>query len=415
MYARESRVSVFPFSRQAQADEVVIGRVDTGVFLSLPADAVALLDELREGKTVGEVQDAYFAEHGEIPDMEGLLDYLEEKGFVSPLVPGADQPDAAAFVPQAGPPQRQMRYHFTSIPESFAKKVFGKTALTIYAVVVALAAVAAFLHPGVIPGPRSLYFEHNVTFYAVALLIWGYSSIFFHEMGHLLAARATGVDSRLGIGHRLWAMVAETDLTNLWSRPARERYLPFLAGAIVDLVSAALVVFVLVAGEEKWIHLSPMVETLVRAILFVYLLRLLWQCFFFVRTDFYYVVSTGFGCVNLLGDTEDFLRNQLARFTRLVKPKDQSMIPAKEWRVIHIYAVIWALGRALALVALFTVTIPLLLLYSGMFVRALQIGYDADPLRFLDVMLVSIFTLIPLVGGLGLWLMSLFRGWRRLA
>lgn len=91
------------------------------------------------------------------------------------------------------------------------------------------------------------------------------------------------------------------------------------------------------------------------------------------------------------------------------------MIPAREWRVIHIYSVIWVLGRILAMVVLFTVTIPLLLLYSRMFVEALQVGYGADPFRFLDVMLVSTFTLVPLVGGLYLWILSLLRGWRRVA
>jgi putative peptide zinc metalloprotease protein len=418
-YAREARVSVYPFSRQEQAEDIVIGRVDTGVFLSLPAEAVALLDELGAGKTIGEVQDAYFAAHGEIPDMEGLLGYLEERGFVSVLAPGAAAPDAAAFAAgpgqDGGQPARQMRYHFTNIPAGFAAKLFGKPALAIYAAVTAAAIFAAATHPAILPGPRALFFDEHITFFALALLVWGYSSIFFHEMGHLLAARAAGVDSRLGIGHRLWVLVAETDLTNLWSRPKRERYLPFLAGAIVDLVSGSLVVLLLAANQEGWIALSAVAERLARAIVFVYFLRLVWQCFFFVRTDFYYVLSTWFGCVNLLGDTETFLRNQVARFTRLMKPRDQSMIPASEWRVIHMYSVIWALGRILALATLFTVTLPLLLLYSGMLIDALRVGYGADPLHFLDVMLISTFTLVPLVAGLGLWAMSLFKGWRRLA
>lgn len=418
-YAREARVSVYPFSRQAQAEDVVIGRVDTGVFLALPAEAVELLDQLSAGKTIGEVQDAYFSVHGEIPDMDGLLGYLEERGFVRVLAPGEVAFEAAAFQPEPGQsgtrPANSLRYHFTNISPEFARKLFGKPALAIYVAIVAAAGFAAWVHPSILPGPRALFFEENITFFALTLLVWGYSSLFFHEMGHLLAARAAGVDSRLGVGHRMWVLVAETDLTNLWSRPKQDRYLPFLAGAIVDVVSASLVLLLLAAGQEGWIGLSPLIEQLCRAIVFVYFLRLVWQCFFFVQTDFYYVLSTRFGCVNLLGDTETFLRNQLARFTRLVKPRDQSMIPASEWRIIRIYSVVWVLGRILALATLFTVTLPLLLLYSGMLAEALRSGYSADPLHFLDVVLVSTFTLIPLVGGLCLWALSLYKGWRRLA
>ena len=67
------------------------------------------------------------------------------------------------------------------------------------------------------------------------MTIFTYGGIFVHELAHLIAARAVGVNSRMGISHRLWYLVAETDLTGLWSVTRNQRYLPMLAGMIVDL------------------------------------------------------------------------------------------------------------------------------------------------------------------------------------
>jgi hypothetical protein len=48
------------------------------------------------------------------------------------------------------------------------------------------------------------------------VMVIGYATVFLHEMAHLVAARgAVGVSSRLGISHRLWYLVAETDMTGV--------------------------------------------------------------------------------------------------------------------------------------------------------------------------------------------------------
>src|SRR5688500_19707863 len=82
MYTRETRVSVHPFSRQLENGEFIIGRPDTGVFLALPAEAVEVLDQLAGGRTVGEAQDLFQQQHGELLDMDDFLGFLETKGLV---------------------------------------------------------------------------------------------------------------------------------------------------------------------------------------------------------------------------------------------------------------------------------------------------------------------------------------------
>src|SRR3982750_3502053 len=203
MYTQEMKVAVFPFSRQAEGEEVVIGRVDTGAFLSLPPDAVEILDLLAAGKTVGQAQEIYRGKYGENPDMEEFLGFLQSKGFVRPWTDVVAPPPAAGAGPGVAPnvaasvPQ-QRRNHFANIPQPVAQALFGRTALLIAALLVALATIAVAQAPVIFPGRSSLFFRHDKTVMMLGLVLMGYATVFIHEMGHLVAARARGVSSRLG-------------------------------------------------------------------------------------------------------------------------------------------------------------------------------------------------------------------------
>ena len=59
MFTRNSVVAVRPFTRQSDGEEIVIGSLETGVFLAVPPEAVELLDQLASGKSVREVSDFY--------------------------------------------------------------------------------------------------------------------------------------------------------------------------------------------------------------------------------------------------------------------------------------------------------------------------------------------------------------------
>jgi putative peptide zinc metalloprotease protein len=403
MYTRDSIVAVRPFTRQREGDEVVIGSPETGVFLAVPLEAVELLDLLALGKSLGEVSDLYFQDTGETPDLEDLLSHLETKGIVETQLTGLDpeeQPRRAV---------RETKYHFSKFPQSIAKLLFGRAALACEAKLIAVAIAVILRYHSLMPVPLDLVFYQQRALSWTILTIFTYAGIFLHELAHLVAARAVGVNSRMGISHRMWYLVAETDLTGLWSVPRRQRYLPMLAGMIVDSVVAALLVLSLFAAHQHLLVMSPFVLHLLRAMAFTNLLRILWQFFLFVRTDLYFVAVTYLNCKNLLIDTSTFLRNQLARVTSRVRVVDQSGIPAAERRAIRIYAALYLAGRAWAFVTLFWVTIPVCLGYWGSLVPAFRVGWAANPSEFLDALTASLYFLVPTMAGFVFWVGSLVR------
>jgi putative peptide zinc metalloprotease protein len=403
MFAPDSRVRVHPFTVQQEGEEFVLGR-SGGAYIAVPGEAIEILETLHGGKTLSETQELFFERHGERPDLDEFLAGLASRGFVEPIA--TDDTSPAQGPPLILPADDEAEAG--AIP-TLARWLFGRIALTLYTLTILTAGVAIVLHPTIVPGRSSLFCPQHRTLNGLLLFAFTCFSISIHEIGHLLAARSVGVRSRIGIGHRLWVVVAETDLSGLWSVPRRQRYLPLLAGCIVDLVAAALLLFVLFAESMHWLRLSAGLHQLVSAMIFVDLMRILWQCYLFVRTDVYYVIATLTGCKNLIEDTVAFLRNQLARRIPTLRRIDQSAIPPREMRVVRVYSVIWLAGRLLSLGVLVFVIFPLAAFYVRSLAAACRLGIAAHPYAFLDTLFVTAAFLVPLLVGMTLWIRSLLR------
>lgn len=403
-YARDTLVIVEPFTSQPDGDEVIIGKAETGVFLAVPAEAVELLEQLANGETVGEAADNYQKKYGAVPDLNDFLSYMESKGLVK--LKAQEGTGIPAATPVAAP---NRKYHFTNVSQKLAERIFSMPVLAGAYALIAAATAIVFLNPALFPSYKDFFFPDHRTLIVTLLTVASFTTVFLHELAHLLAARSLGINSRIGISHRLWYLVAETDLTGLWSVPRQKRYLPMFAGVILDLVCASLLVLLLLAHQHHLVTIPILILRMVRAVYVAYLLRVVWQFFLYVRTDFYYVIANFFNCRNLLGDTQVYLRNQMAKVFRSIRPKDQSAIPASEFRIIRAYSVIWLGGRVLAFYLLFSFTIPVAVQYVRSLTAVLRAGYSTNPYNFLDALLLSAYFLVPVVLGFGMWITSLVR------
>ncbi len=406
-YHADTLVAVYPFTRQIEGEEIVIGRSDTSTFLVLSFEAVELLDYLSEGNTIEQAQQLYQTKYNEIPDLVDLLNLLENKGFVQPF---AEQPDWAKNL--AVDPNvkivttKTSRFHFTNFPQSLSQQIFSRQNLKIVGAFIGMALLAAIIEPSIIPGWDAYFFQENLTLMRLFLMLIGFLAVFLHEMAHLVAARALGISSRMGISNRMWMLVAETDMTGIWSISRNRRYLPFLAGPLLDAFFASIFALVFFAQKKGLIEIHPFVAQLANAVFLSYLLGLFWQCYLFVRTDFYFVIANFFYCKNLMKDTEVFLWNQLARFISSIRKVSQSHIPRSERRVIRLYALLWLMGRASALSILIFISLPLTWNYFLKISAIFQAGYSANPSAFIDALFMLAFVFIPQFLGIWLWIRS---------
>jgi hypothetical protein len=407
-----TQVTVFPFTYRVEGDEAIIANASQTAFLAIPRPALDLLTDLAAGRSTGEAQAAFALKYGETPDVDDFLEVLAAEGFIATDAHQVLEPaNSSDNIVQSAPAQSR-RYHFESIREPTARRLVSQPVLGGCGLLIAFALLAIALDPALFPPPTVLVFTHDLTLFSVIATIFVLGTIFLHELAHLIAARAAGVPARLGVSHRLWFLVAETDLTGVWLASPGQRYLAFLAGPLLDATSGALLILVLWTNRQL-VWLPPLAVELIRVFLFTYIVRLLWQCYFFLRTDFYYVFATFFRCKNLLEDTQNWLGNQLARVVTRFPIVDQSAIPARERRVIRAYSIVWLAGRALAFASLILITLPILWGY-GRELAQLFFGGSGNLYVLADAFIWTMLTLATPVGGLFLWLRQLYRSTYRL-
>jgi len=121
--------------------------------------------------------------------------------------------------------------------------------------------------------------------------------------------------SELGIGTRLHVfVVVQTRMNGLLSVPRRKRYLPYVAGMILDLVAVSgleLIAYTLSDGHGQF----SLAGRVAQAMAFPILVRFFYQFQLMLQTDVYFVFATAFGCHDLHAATRATVLNLVRRLT----------------------------------------------------------------------------------------------------
>jgi hypothetical protein len=318
--------------------EVVAGRADTDSYGLFPPDGAALLQKLETGVTSRDAAQWYQATYGEPVDMAEFLDTLDELGFL--VKPGE--------VPVAVAPVRWQR---------LGAWMFSPAVWACYVLIVGAAGAAMIVHPRLLPHPGNLFFTRYMAILELTVFLGQWPLLLLHEAFHTLAGRRLGLRSSLGVGMRLYYVVFETTLDGLVAVPRRQRYLPMLAGMLCDLLVIAVLTLV-GAVTIRPDGTVPLVGGVCLALAFATLLRLVWQFYFYLRTDLYYVAVTVLGCVDLQAAAQRIMANRLRRLAR--RPlADESVLHPRDRAVGRWYSWLIAAGYTFSIVTLLIALVPI--------------------------------------------------------
>lgn len=338
--AGEHRIHFHPLTLLPEGADVVVGRTDIDSYAVFPADGAALLEELRSGRGPVDAAEWYFRTYGESVDIDEFLDTLRELNFL------ADQ-DAADDDRE---PVRWQRLGLA---------LFSTPAWLCYAALIAVGIGAACADPRLLPHRHHVFFSHYLLVVEAVLFFGQLPLTLLHESFHVLAGRRLGLRSHVRIGRRLYFLVFETVIDGLVVVPKRHRYLPMLAGMLADVLAMAALTTV------AWLTTTPdgafsLAGRICLALVFTSVLRLVWQFYFFLRTDIYYLVTSVLGCVDLHTVSGQLLRNTVHRWTgRTDRLVDESQWHPRDRQVARWYAPLHAVGYTAMLTVFTLVMIPL--------------------------------------------------------
>ncbi|WP_086666536.1 hypothetical protein [Lentzea kentuckyensis] len=317
-------VPLHPLVFLEDGDEVTIGRADVDSYGIFPVEGAELVRRLVAGDTPRQAAGWFEQAYGEDVDIEDVVAGLGELDLI----------------------RRSGELATESAPVRFSRlgaALFSPVAWVVYAGLAGWALFVMVFNADLRPSYHNIFFSDYYMVIQAGLFVAAIPLLLMHESFHALAGRRLGVKSRLRIGRRLYFIVLETSLDGLVAVPRRKRYLPIVAGLLADLIGIAVCTIAADLTRHPDGSLSGVGRFLL-AVAFAALLRVIWQFFFYLRTDIYVLVTTVLGCVDLHGAARQIVRNRFRRlFGRdetdesLLHPVDRQVARWYSWLVVAGY------------------------------------------------------------------------------
>ena len=350
-------------------NEVTVGRPDRDLYVMLPADGAALLQQLADGSTIGQAAGWYAKTYGETVDIDDFVSALDDLGFLGSAT-------------ESNSDLSQLRFR------RLGRIVFGPLAWGVYAVLVVATAVFLILRPELRPSYRQLFFSPSILLIELTILLGQVPGIALHESFHALAGRRAGVRSHLHVGRRLYYVVMETSMDGLVAVPRSRRYLPILAGMIADVLWFSVLTLLAAASLGR----SGAAGELARICLclaFSTLLRFLWQFQFYLRTDIYVLIQTIAGLNDLHGATWFALRRTAGRARAVLIRRPEQAADSSAWSDRELWHARWygplvLVGYGISIFTAIFALVPALAKVVGLLVGRIVSPHDAGTGDVLD-------------------------------
>lgn len=389
---RENSLVGFHLLRiRPEHDSWIIGRIDSGTFITAPSLARQAITLLSDGHTVGQVRTLLLAAGHDV-DVAGFVTKLVGLGFVSHL-DGRLIDDSAP----ARPSLPWLR------PRHVGWLLHPVTAVATAAMITGTAVLIAVDH-ALVPGYRQLIWSHSGGAVLLGNAAAAWVLIFLHELAHLATARAAGVPGRISLTTRLQFLAAQTDVSGVWAEPRRVRLTVYLAGMALNLLIFTGCVLAVASTAP-----SGLAHRLLAAVGLISLLSVPPQFLVFMRSDVYFALQDLTGCANLYADGSAYVRYQAGRpwhaIRRAPRRTDPSRcLPTRERRAVRAYAVLLLGGTSVCLTAAATTTLPAAITLLAHAIATIADG--AAPVQIFDAVAV-----ITVIGGFQiLWART---WWRR--
>ncbi|WP_249366687.1 hypothetical protein [Neobacillus rhizophilus] len=250
------------------------------------------------------------------------------------------------------PPTAQKSHSgFLWVPQKLGQFFFNRYTNSVYSVLFLGCIVLFVLNPSLFPHYKDLFIFDLMVLNIPAWLVLSFLLVLIHEFGHVLAIRAYQLPTKLEIGHRLFLVVLETDMSSSWKLPAKDRNVLYLAGLRFDTV----ILFFALIGQSIFPVGSGIFLSVLKVVVLDTFIRMVYQCCIYMKTDLYYVFENTTGAYNLIENAQQVFRNL---FTFIKPARQKEVMFEEEKGTVFTYTIFYVLGVGLTLSLFFGYYLP---------------------------------------------------------
>jgi putative peptide zinc metalloprotease protein len=321
----EKKVLLHPLKIRKEKKNYIVEDISTGEFYEMPEVSIVAIELINQGTSFELIEEKLKKDFPfEEVNLLKFLNQLIEINLVSEL--NGDE--------LIKPVKKATKPSFTWIPESLGRFFFNQINTGIYIAMLAASLLMLLLKPGLFPDYSDLFVFGLMFKNVIAWMVITFILVLLHEFGHVLAVRSEGLPAKIGIGHRLFLVVLETDMSQVWKLPPEKRNRLYLAGMYFDSV-----VLFLALLAQTFTNESSLMMGLLKLVVLDTFIRLVYQAAVFMKTDLYYVIENKTGCYNLLENG----RNFLAQWLPFLRVPETEIFDGEE-KVVRRYAYFYFAG-----------------------------------------------------------------------
>lgn len=359
----------------------------SGEFYEMPEVCIAAINQMNNGFTLGQIERRLKEKYPK--EDVNLINFANQLLDLNLI----DEIDGAKIEKQQ---QEKDHLGFLRISPKIGKFFFNRCSYPLYVILFVLNLILFIKNPSLFPQREDIFVFDIMVFNVFLWMSFTFFLVLIHEFGHVLAMRAQNLPTKVEVGHRLFFVVLETDMSPVWKLAPKERNILFLAGLCFDTVILFISLIYLLMFPSG----PGLASGLMSLAVFDIVMRIIFQCCIYMKTDLYYVFENITGCYNLMENALQTIKKRVSFFKMKLH---EEVVFAGEQTTIIIYSIFTMLGIAATIVVYSFYFIPEVI-DAGNYLLP---GYTKGPtsLAFWDAIVFSL--------QVSIYLLLLLYSWRK--
>jgi putative peptide zinc metalloprotease protein len=337
-----SRISIVSIEIHKDKKNYIVEDKLTGEFFEMPEICIEAINMINQGLLLVEIESTLL---GKFPkDEVEIVDFANQL-FELGLIDQIDGEKIERKQISKEPPGMLW------VSPKLGRFFFNKFTVLLYSLILVLNIVIFIVHPSLFPHRDDIFVFEIMVVNVIFWMAFSFLFVLIHEFGHVLAIRAHNLPTKMEIGHRMFFVVLLTDMSSIWRLPTKDRNILFLAGLYFD----SILLFLALITQLFFPNSSNFIIGLVHLATFDIVLRMIFQCCIYMKTDLYYVFENVSGCYNLMENAKQAISKRLSflRFQQM-----DEVIFSGEKRTVSFYTLLYFLGFVITIFIYFNYYIP---------------------------------------------------------